>query len=64
VRTVEAAASRLRIHIADAGAVNRAAIGLLGLRGLALPNPHWVHVIIGPAAADAGRALRDLLQRA
>jgi N-acetylglucosamine PTS system EIICBA or EIICB component len=64
VRTVEAAASRLRIHIADAGAVNRSAIGSLGLRGLALPNPHWVHVIIGPAAAEASRALRELLQRA
>jgi N-acetylglucosamine PTS system EIICBA or EIICB component len=64
VRTVEAASSRLRIHVADAGAVNRAAIGSLGLRGFALPNPHWVHVIIGPAAPEASHALRDLLQRA
>ena len=63
VRSVEASSSRLRIHIADAGAVNRAAIGSLGLRGLALPNPHWVHVIIGPAAPEASRALRDLLQQ-
>jgi PTS system N-acetylglucosamine-specific IIC component len=64
IRAIEAASSRLRINIADDRAVNRAAIGSLGLRGLALPNPHWVHVIIGPAAPETGRALRELVQRA
>lgn len=62
VRAVETAASRLRIQVADAGAVDRAAIGALGLRGLALANPHWVHVVIGPAAPATGRALQELLQ--
>jgi N-acetylglucosamine PTS system EIICBA or EIICB component len=61
VRAVEAVSSRLRIQIADAGAVNRGAIGSLGLRGFALPNPHWVHVVIGPAAPATGRALQELL---
>jgi len=62
VRAVEAASSRLRIQLADMAAVNRAAIGTLGLRGIALPNPDWVHIIIGPAALETGRALRDLLR--
>jgi N-acetylglucosamine PTS system EIICBA or EIICB component len=56
VRTVEVAASRLRICVMKVAAVDAAAIRSLGLRGVALASPEWVHVIVGPAAA--GVALR------
>jgi N-acetylglucosamine PTS system EIICBA or EIICB component len=61
VREIHAAASRLRINIADAAAVDEHAIGSLGLRGVALANSHWIHVVVGPAAAQASLALRELL---
>jgi PTS system N-acetylglucosamine-specific IIC component len=61
VRAVEAASSRLRINIADASIVDQSAIAALGLRGVALAAPNWVHVIIGPEASAAGVSLRQLL---
>ena len=61
VRAVESASSRLRINIADASIVDQPAIVALGLRGVALAAPNWVHVIIGPEAAAAGVSLRQLL---
>jgi PTS system N-acetylglucosamine-specific IIC component len=61
VRAVETASSRLRINIADASIVDQPAIAALGLRGVALAAPNWVHVIIGPDASAAGVSLRQLL---
>jgi len=61
VRAVEAASSRLRINIADASRVDQPAIASLGLRGVALAAPNWVHIIIGPDASAAGVSLRQLL---
>lgn len=61
VRAVETASSRLRINIADASIVDQPAIAALGLRGVALANPNWVHVIIGPEASAAGASFRQLL---
>jgi PTS system N-acetylglucosamine-specific IIC component len=61
VRAVEAASSRLRINIADTSIVDQPAIAALGLRGVALAAPNWVHVIIGPEASAAGVSLRKLL---
>jgi N-acetylglucosamine PTS system EIICBA or EIICB component len=61
VRAVETASSRLRINIVDASAVNEKAIAALGLRGVALAAPNWLHVIVGPEAATAGVSLRQLL---
>jgi PTS system N-acetylglucosamine-specific IIC component len=60
VRAVEAASSRLRINIADASIVDQPAIASLGMRGIALAAPNWVHIIIGPEAAAAGISLRQL----
>ena len=62
VRAVETASSRLRINFVDASAVNETAIASLGLRGVALAAPDWLHVIVGPEAATAGAALRQLLE--
>ncbi|HET9389824.1 MAG TPA: N-acetylglucosamine-specific PTS transporter subunit IIBC [Steroidobacteraceae bacterium] len=62
VRAVEEAASRLRINIADATAVDRGALMSLAVRGVAFAASDWVHVIIGPGAAEAGTSLRRLLR--
>jgi N-acetylglucosamine PTS system EIICBA or EIICB component len=61
VREVSAAASRLRIGIGDAVRLDRTALGTLGLRGVALPHPGCVHLIVGPGAEAAAAALRHLL---
>jgi PTS system N-acetylglucosamine-specific IIC component len=61
IRTVETASSRLRINIADASRIDQSAIASLGLRGVALAAPNWLHIIIGPEASAAGVSLRQLL---
>jgi PTS system N-acetylglucosamine-specific IIC component len=61
VRAVETASTRLRINIIDPSAVNETAIASLGLRGVALAAPNWLHVIVGPEATTAGASLRQLL---
>jgi len=61
VRSVVSAASRVRIGVADATRLDRAALGELGLRGVAVPRPDCVHLIVGPQAEAAAAALRQLL---
>jgi PTS system N-acetylglucosamine-specific IIC component len=61
VRTVDVAASRLRIEVLKASAIDAAAIRSLGLRGVAVPSAECVHVIVGPAAGGASESLRRLL---
>jgi PTS system N-acetylglucosamine-specific IIC component len=61
VRSVASAASRLRVGIEDAARLDRAALGALGLRGMAVPRPDCVHLIVGPSAPAAAAALRQLL---
>ena len=60
VRSVASAASRLRIGVADATRVDRAALGALELHGVALPRADCVHLIVGPQAEAAAAALRQL----
>jgi len=64
VRSVAAAASRLRIGIEDAARVDRTALGSLGVRAVAVPRLDCVHLIVGPEAQAAAAALRQLLARA
>ena len=61
VHAVETASSRLRVSVGDAALVDPSAIRGLGLRGVAVPEPRCVHVIVGPAAAEVASALRSLL---
>ena len=63
VRSVQTAASRLRVHVGEDALVDRGALGMLGLRGVAMPLAGCVHLIVGPAAAAAGAALQRLLER-
>ncbi|MDB6088904.1 MAG: N-acetyl-D-glucosamine transporter [Gammaproteobacteria bacterium] len=61
VRTVDVAASRLRIGVANAAAVDAGTIRSLGLRGVAVPSPECVHIIVGPTAGAVFESLRRLL---
>jgi PTS system N-acetylglucosamine-specific IIC component len=61
VRSVATAASRLRISVGDAARIDRAALGGLGVRAVAVPVSDCVHLIIGPAATAAGTALRQVI---
>ena len=61
VRGITLAASRLRVEIADAARLERAALERLGLRGVALARPGCLHLIVGPAAPATAAALRQLL---
>jgi N-acetylglucosamine PTS system EIICBA or EIICB component len=61
VRSVTVAASRLRIGVAETSRINVTAIRSLGLRGVTVPSPDCVHVIVGPAAGVTSQTLRRLL---
>ena len=61
VRSVDLAASRLRIGVVKAATIDAQAIRSLGLRGVTVPSPECVHVIVGPAAGVTSQALRRLL---
>jgi PTS system N-acetylglucosamine-specific IIC component len=61
VRDVVAAASRLRVSVRDSTQVDGERIRGLGLRGVAVPLPGCVHVIVGPGAAAALAQLKSLL---
>jgi len=61
IRSVDVAASRLRIGVVKASVVDATAIRSLGLRGLAIPSSECVHLIVGPAAAATSVSLRQLI---
>ena len=61
VHSVATAASRLRVGVGDDALIDRGALRALGLRGVAVPLAGCVHLIVGPGAASAGAALRDVL---
>ena len=61
VRAVEAASSRLRISVVKSSVVDATAIRSLGLRGVTVPSPDCVHVIVGPAASVTSAGLRRLI---
>jgi PTS system N-acetylglucosamine-specific IIC component len=63
VRTVDTAASRLRIAVADAARIDHNALGRFGLRGVAEPRPGCIHLIVGPAAPAAAMALKGAVGR-
>jgi glucose-like phosphotransferase system IIB component len=61
VREVTVAASRLRLSVRDTTQVDRERIRGLGLRGVAIPLPGCVHVIVGPGAGAVSAQLKRLL---
>ena len=62
VRTVEAAAGRLRVTVTDPGKVDAGAIRQLGVRGVALVSPEVVHVLTGRGTPEAAAAIERLLK--
>ena len=61
IRSVDVAASRLRIGVVKSSIVDATAIRSLGLRGLAIPSSECVHLIVGPAATATSVSLRQLI---
>jgi PTS system N-acetylglucosamine-specific IIC component len=61
VKTLEACASRLRLGVAGAAAIDPAAVRAAGARALAKPSATSVHVVIGPRAEAVAASLRALL---
>jgi N-acetylglucosamine PTS system EIICBA or EIICB component len=61
VRSIDVAASRLRIGVVETSVINTTAIRALGLRGVTVASSDCVHVIVGPAADVTSRALSRLL---
>ena len=61
VREIETvASSRLRVRVANASAVDEAAIRSLGLRGIARIAADRIHVLVGPSATELVTLLRTV----
>ena len=58
---VNAAASRLRLALRDAAAIDEAQLRTLGVRAFARPASGGLHLILGPSAEPLATALRGLL---
>jgi PTS system N-acetylglucosamine-specific IIC component len=58
IRSIEPVSTRVRVNVVDATLVDRNAMGTLGLRGMAMAAPNWVHLLVGPAAEPTAVALR------
>ena len=61
VRAVATGASRLRVVLADGGAVDAARIAALGARGVVKPKPDSLYIVIGPAAQRLADEINSLL---
>ncbi len=59
VLSVEVAAGRLLLGLADVGALDRAALTVLGVRGVAETAVGRVHLLLGAAAGPSGRGLLE-----
>jgi PTS system N-acetylglucosamine-specific IIC component len=59
IRSIEAASTRVRVNIVDGTLVDRNAMATLGLRGMAMAAPDWVHLLVGAGAEPTAVALRS-----
>jgi PTS system N-acetylglucosamine-specific IIC component len=59
--SVDACTTRLRLVVADQGAVNEPALKGLGARGLVRPSPRDLQVVLGPIADEVAREIRAAL---
>ncbi|WIT11251.1 N-acetylglucosamine-specific PTS transporter subunit IIBC [Paucibacter sediminis] len=60
LRSVDACTTRLRLQVADNGAIDAAALRALGARGVIMPAPGSVQVVLGPEADQVADELRAL----
>ena len=61
LKSVGTCSSRLRLVVADQGAVSEPALKSLGARGVVRVGDQVVHVVLGPDAERVGEAVRCLL---
>jgi len=59
--SVDACTTRLRLVVADQGAVNEPALKALGARGVVRPSPRDLQVVLGPIADDVAREMREAI---
>ena len=59
--SVDACTTRLRLVVADQGAINEPALKALGARGVVRPSPRDLQVVLGPIADEVAREMREVL---
>jgi PTS system N-acetylglucosamine-specific IIC component len=59
--SVDACTTRLRLVVADQGAVNEPALKALGARGVVRPSPRDLQVVLGPIADEVAREMREAI---
>ena len=59
--SVDACTTRLRLVVADQGAVNEPALKALGARGVVRPTPRDLQVVLGPIADEVAREMREVI---
>ena len=59
--SVDACTTRLRLVVADQGAINEPALKALGARGLVRPSARDLQVVLGPIADEVAREMREAL---
>ncbi len=59
--SVDACTTRLRLVVADQGAVDEPGLKALGARGLIRPSARDLQVVIGPTADNLAREIREAL---
>jgi N-acetylglucosamine PTS system EIICBA or EIICB component len=59
IRSIEPASTRVRVNLVDATLVDRSAMSAIGLRGMAMAAPDWVHLLVGAGAEPTAAALRS-----
>jgi PTS system N-acetylglucosamine-specific IIC component len=57
--SVDACTTRLRLIVADQGAIDEPALKALGARGLVRPSPRDLQVVLGPIADEVAREMRE-----
>jgi PTS system N-acetylglucosamine-specific IIC component len=60
LRSVDACTTRLRLQVVDNAAIDAAALRALGARGVIMPAPGSVQVVLGPEADQVADELRAL----
>ncbi len=59
--SIDACTTRLRLVVADQGAVNEPALKALGARGVVRPSPRDLQVVLGPIADEVAREMREVI---
>jgi N-acetylglucosamine PTS system EIICBA or EIICB component len=59
--SVDACTTRLRLVVADQGAVNEPALKALGAVGVVRPSPRDLQVVLGPIADQVAREMREAI---